>query len=132
MVRPELLRQGVPPDQVEAQLNAVVAKAQLGVNPFYPAPEPPKQPPPGFAEGFADRWFSTEQSIKNLFGQGGLGAPGVLESWGGMLQGTAESLAARIWPGNNGFPPGYEPQPATLPAGTIIDRFGGEGGRYLA
>ena len=42
MVRPELLRQGVPPEQVEAQLNAVVAKAQQGVTPFYRAPEPPK------------------------------------------------------------------------------------------
>ena len=48
MVRPELLRKGVPPDQIEAQLNAVVAKAQQGVNPFYRAPEPPKQRPPGF------------------------------------------------------------------------------------
>lgn len=38
----------------------------------------------------------------------------------------------RIWPGNDGFPPGYAPQPAQLPEGTIIDRFGSEGGRYLA
>jgi len=220
MARPELLRQGVPPEQVEAQLNAVVAKAQQGVGrPFYRAPEPPKQPPPGFAEGFADRWFSTEQAIKNLLGQGGPGAPGVLESWGGLLQNTAETVTnpvgtavgeiqnavnspspayylgeksvdagaaavtlpwggegaairgglpvrtiaegcapealvrgwnptggmawdefgprfgtpeSRIWPDNNGFPSGYEPQPAQLPAGTIIDRFGHEGGRYLA
>jgi len=220
MARPELLRQGVPPEQVEAQLNAVVAKAQQGVGrPFYRAPEPPKQPAPGFAEGFADRWFSTEQAIKNLLGQGGPGAPGVLESWGGLLQNTAETVTnpvgtavgeiqnavnspspayylgeksvdagaaavtlpwggegaairgglpvktiaeggapealvrgwnptggmawdefgprfgtpeSRIWPDNNGFPPGYEPQPAQLPAGTIIDRFGHEGGRYLA
>jgi hypothetical protein len=220
MARPELLRQGLPPEQVEAQLNAVVAKAQQGVGrPFYRAPEPPKQPAPGFAEGFADRWFSTEQAIKNLLGQGGPGAPGVLESWGGLLQNTAETVTnpvgtavgeiqnavnspspayylgeksvdagaaavtlpwggegaairgglpvrtiaeggapealvrgwnptggmawdefgprfgtpeSRIWPDNNGFPPGYEPQPAQLPAGTIIDRFGHEGGRYLA
>jgi len=220
MARPELLRQGLPPEQVEAQLNAVVAKAQQGVGrPFYRAPEPPKQPPPGFAEGFADRWYSTEQAIKNLLGQGGPGAPGVLESWGGLLQNTAETVTnpvgtavgeiqnavnspspayylgeksvdagaaavtlpwggegaairgglpvktiaeggapealvrgwnptggmawdefgprfgtpeSRIWPDNNGFPPAYEPQPAQLPAGTIIDRFGHEGGRYLA
>ena len=220
MARPERLRQGVPPEQVEAQLNTVVAKAQQGVGrPFYRAPEPPKQPSPGFAEGFADRWFSTEQAIKNLLGQGGPGAPGVLESWGGLLQNTAETVTnpvgtavgeiqnavnspspayylgeksvdagaaavtlpwggegaairgglpvktiaeggapealvrgwnptggmawdefgprfgtpeSRIWPDNNGFPPGYEPQPAQLPAGTIIDRFGHEGGRYLA
>lgn len=219
MVRPVLLREGTPPDRVEAQLNAMVARAQQGVNPFYRVPEPPKQPPPGFAEGFADRWFSTEQSIKNLLGQGGPGAPGVLESWGGVLQGTAESVLnpfgaavdeiqnavnspsaayylgekavdagaaavtlpwggegaavraglpvrsifeggapealirgwdpvagmssdeflsrfgtpeARIWPENHGFPPDYTPQRVDLPEGTIIDRFGHDGGRYLA
>jgi uncharacterized protein YukE len=38
----------------------------------------------------------------------------------------------RIWPGNDGFPSGYVPQPAHLPEGTIIDRFGSEYGRYLA
>ena len=43
--------------------------------------------------------------------------------------GTPET---RVWPGNDGFPPGYDPQPAHLPAGTIIDRFGSEYGRYLA
>ena len=39
---------------------------------------------------------------------------------------------AREYPLNNGFPPGNDPQPANLPAGTIIDRFGSEGGSYLA
>jgi Tuberculosis necrotizing toxin len=39
---------------------------------------------------------------------------------------------ARIWPDNDGFPPGYAPQPVQLPAGTIIDRFGAETGRYLS
>lgn len=43
--------------------------------------------------------------------------------------GTPET---RVYPGNDGFPPGYTPQPAQLPPGTIIDRFGHEGGRYLA
>ncbi|SKP52322.1 TNT domain-containing protein [Mycobacteroides abscessus] len=42
------------------------------------------------------------------------------------------SAGARYWPPNDGFPPGYAPQPAHLPAGTIIDRFGGETGSYLA
>ncbi|WP_081290635.1 TNT domain-containing protein [Mycobacterium asiaticum] len=39
---------------------------------------------------------------------------------------------ARIWPANNGFPQEWVPRPAHLPAGTIIDRFGSEYGRYLA
>ncbi|TDZ42203.1 TNT domain-containing protein [Mycobacteroides franklinii] len=42
------------------------------------------------------------------------------------------SAGARDWPKNDGFPPGYTPQPTHLPAGTIIDRFGGETGSYLA
>ncbi|WP_286143749.1 TNT domain-containing protein [Mycobacterium sp. D16R24] len=42
------------------------------------------------------------------------------------------SAGARDWPKNDGFPPGYTPQPAHLPAGTIIDRFGAETGSYLA
>ncbi|MFY9921144.1 MAG: TNT domain-containing protein, partial [Mycobacterium sp.] len=218
-IRHMLQEQGLPPDQIESQLGAMLAKAQRGLPPSSRAPDPPRQPPPGFGEGFADRWFSTEQSIKNLLGQGGPGAPGVLESWGGLLKGTAETVVnpagaaveeiknavnspspayylgektfdaastaatlpwggegaairgglpvrtiaeggapealvrgwdptggmpwdefgprfgtpdSRIWPDNNGFPPGYDPQPAQLPPGTIIDRFGHEGGRYLA
>ncbi|WP_234834951.1 TNT domain-containing protein [Mycolicibacterium stellerae] len=220
MARKVLEAQDVPADQIESRLTAMVAQAQQGLGrPSHRAPDPPRQPPPGFGEGFADRWFSTEQGIKNLLGQGGPGAPGVLESWGGLLQGTAETVVnpagaaveeiknavnspspayylgektfdaastavtlpwggegaairdalpvrtiveggapealvrgwhptggmpsdefgprfgapgSRIWPENNGFPPGYEPQPVQLPAGTIIDRFGHEGGRYLA
>ena len=38
----------------------------------------------------------------------------------------------RNYPLNDGFPPGYVPQPAQLPEGAIIDRFGSEYGRYLA
>ena len=218
MARDMLQRSGVPPDRIESRLNDIVARAQRGLGPSYRASEPPRQPPPGFGEGFADRWFSTEQAIKNLLGQGGPGEPGVVESWTGLLKGTAETAAnpagaaveeiknalsspspayylgektfdvgstaatlpfggegaavraglpvrtiaeggapealvrgwhptggmpweefgsqfgtpgSRIWPENNGFPAGYEPQPAQLPAGTIIDRFGGERGQYL-
>ena len=39
---------------------------------------------------------------------------------------------ARVWPDNDGFPPGYTPQPVELPAGTVIDRFGSEYGNYLS
>jgi hypothetical protein len=42
------------------------------------------------------------------------------------------SAGARVFPDNNGFPPGYVPQPANLPAGRIIDRIGSEQGSYLA
>ncbi len=55
---------------------------------------------------------------------------------GGMTPTDFDSLfgpaGARVFPDNNGFPPGYVPQPANLPAGTIIDRIGSEQGSYLA
>jgi uncharacterized protein YukE len=222
MARQTMIRDGVPPDQIEARLDAVVGRAQQRMDtgmPNYVPPEPPRPPAPGFAEGFGDRWRATEQGIDNLIGQGGPGAPGVLQSWEGMLQGTVERVqnpigaamgdvknaldspsapyylgakasdgafalpglifggegaaveaglpaetvteggaplavvrgweptggmhwddfatqfgapASRTWPANDGFPPGFVPQPAHLPEGAIIDRFGSEYGRYLA
>lgn len=100
LARQAMQRDGVPADQIEARLDAMVAAAQKPL-PRYTAPKAESMPPPGFGEGFADRWFSTEQGIKELLGQGGPGAPGVLESWGGLLEGTAEQV--------------------TNPVGTVID-----------
>ncbi|MDD7811649.1 glycohydrolase toxin TNT-related protein [Mycobacterium sp. CSUR Q5927] len=216
--RQVLTNDGVPPDQIEARINAAVLAAQQPL-PRYVPPAPQRGPAPGFGDGVGDRWRATEQGVKNLLGQGGPGAPGVLESWGEMAKGVgsaminpvgagvaevkealeAPSLAyylgektfdvgsaavtlpfagegamvraglpaevlteggapaavlrdwhptggmssaefesrfgapeSRVWPGNDGFPSGYVPQPAQLPDGTIIDRFGSAGGRYLA
>ncbi|WP_179293507.1 WXG100 family type VII secretion target [Mycobacterium intracellulare] len=94
MARQTMIRDGVPPNQIEARLNDVVSQTQQWIDngmPNYVPPEPKAPPPPGFSEGFSDRWFATEQGIKNLFGQGGPGAPSVLKSWGQMLKGTAET-----------------------------------------
>ncbi len=93
MARQTMIRDGVPPDQIEARLNDIVGRTQQWIDngmPNYVAPEPQRPPPPGFGEGFGDRWFATEQGIKNLIGQGGPGAPGMLESWQQMLKGTVE------------------------------------------
>jgi hypothetical protein len=92
LARQTMLRDGVAPDQIEARLDAMVAAARQPLKPYTP-PEPDKMPPPGFAEGFADRWFDTEQGIKNLIGQGGPGAPGVWESWRDLLQSTNDQFA---------------------------------------
>jgi len=43
-----------------------------------------RPPAPGFGEGFGDRWFATEDGIKALTGQYGLGAMG--DAWGGMAE----------------------------------------------
>jgi uncharacterized protein YukE len=93
MMRQSMAAEGMPPDQIEAELDAAVARTQKWLDDGMPnsvAPEPPSPPPPGFGDGFADHWFAAEQGIKNLIGQGGPGAPGVLDSWEQMLKGTTE------------------------------------------
>lgn len=95
MARQTMINDGVPPDQIEARLDAVVGQTQQWLDagaPNYVAPEGPRPPPPGFGEAFGDRWFASEQGVKNLFGQGGPGAPGVVESWTPMLKGTLETV----------------------------------------
>lgn len=92
LARQEMQRAGVPADQIEARLDAMVAAAQRPL-PRYVPPKPEAMPPPGFGEGFADRWFATEQGVKELIGQGGPGAPGVLESWRDLTVSTNEQLA---------------------------------------
>lgn len=102
LLRPVMLRDGVPPDQVEARLNDYVAQAQQWIDnggPHYIPPPPQQGPPPGFGEGFADRWFATEQGMHNLLGVGGPGAPGVLESWQQMLKGTVETAVNPVGAG---------------------------------
>ncbi|HZC09582.1 MAG TPA: hypothetical protein VE485_06045, partial [Mycobacterium sp.] len=93
MARQTMADAGMPPDQIEAHLDEYVANAQQWMadgGPHYVPPEPATPPPPGFGDGFADRWFATEQGIKDLVGQGGPGAPGVAESWWQMLKGTTD------------------------------------------
>jgi hypothetical protein len=92
--RPLLQAEGMAPDQIEPYLSGMVARAQaMGWNfPKYTPPEPARLPPPGFGEGFGDAWRNTEQGIKNLVGQGGPGAPGVLESWKGVAKGISDTM----------------------------------------
>ena len=220
LARETLRREGVPPAQIEQRLDAAVARAEQGYGLMgnrVPQPQGGGVPRPGFVEGFADRWHATEHMMRDLFGTGEPGDPGVAKSWAGSATGVAEAAVtppiagiakdfldspspayfaggaaadaaltapsllfggegavvraglpaeivteggaplavlrgwdpagglswqdfearfgtpqSRIWPGNDGFPAGYVPQPAHLPEGTIIDRFGSVYGQYLA
>jgi uncharacterized protein YukE len=88
--RREMIASGTPPDQVEARLNTMLAKAQQYLDnggPHYVAPEGAPPPKPGIAEGFGDTWFGFEDTVHKLTGQEGLGAMG--DAWGGMAQGFA-------------------------------------------
>jgi uncharacterized protein YukE len=91
MARQTMISDGVPPDQIEAKLNAVVANTQQWLAagaPNYVPPEPPRPPPPGLAEGFGDRWNATMDAVHDLTGQNGLGAMG--DAWGGMAKGLGQ------------------------------------------
>lgn len=89
LTRQMLQREGVPPDQIEQRLDAAVAAAQRPPSPRTP-PKADRMPPPGFGDGFADRWFSTEEGFKDLLGQNGLDA--FKDSWKGLAKGTGERL----------------------------------------
>jgi uncharacterized protein YukE len=91
MARQTMISDGVPPDQIEAKLNAVVANTQQWLAagaPNYIAPQGPRPPAPGFGEGFGDRWNATMDGIHDLTGQNGLGAMG--DAWGGMAKGLGQ------------------------------------------
>ncbi|AYE95833.1 hypothetical protein C0J29_14485 [Mycobacterium paragordonae] len=94
MARDLLRRDGVPPEQIEQRLNTFVTRAQEGYGLMgnrVPQAEG-RGPGPGFGDGFADTWFGFEDMVHNLTGQGGPGAPGVLESWAGLAEGAAEAI----------------------------------------
>ena len=95
MIRQSMAAEGMPPDQIEAQLDAAVARTQKWLDDGMPNAAPPegvRPPPPGFGDGFADHWFAAEQGIKDLIGQGGPGAPGVLQSWEQTLKGMTDMV----------------------------------------
>ncbi|MBI3223953.1 MAG: hypothetical protein HYZ39_02720 [Mycolicibacterium cosmeticum] len=98
-LRQVMINDGVPPDQIEARVNDLMAKANQPLPPSYRPPEV-NGPEPGFGDGFADTWFGTEQQIRNLVGQGGPGEPGIGEAWGDLLKGTAEQFSGPFGPLN--------------------------------
>lgn len=150
IIREALRQEGVPPEQIEQRLNAVVAQAQAwgyGHHNLTPQPQSrgPAPPGPGFAEAFGDRWRANERMIHNLLGVGGPGDPGVLQSWAGLAKGLAQQFsdplgmpAAAIRNEVTGFLD--SPSPAYYAGGHAADAamtaptllFGGEGAMVRA
>lgn len=103
-MRKLLQEQGVPPDQIDARIADVFARAQQPL-PAPPKPEPPtKQPAPSVGEqlgdafndftnnvheGFYDRADQTVNAVQNLTGTGGEGHPGVYDSWKQLVMDNA-------------------------------------------
>lgn len=106
MTRELLTRQGVPADQIEAQVNKAVEQAQ---NPrlIRTADIPSASPSEHVSRDFGEQWnkFFANASdggaaagnamldeAKKLTGQAGPGAPGVAEAWAGLAKDTAKGL----------------------------------------
>lgn len=87
LARQTMLRDGVPPEQIEGRLDAIVAAAQKPLPAARPSESEPK-PPPSFADGFADGWFNTEDGIKDLIGANGW--EDLKGAWTDMAKGTWE------------------------------------------
>ncbi|MGE2718429.1 glycohydrolase toxin TNT-related protein [Mycolicibacterium celeriflavum] len=87
LARETMLRSGVPPEQIEQRLDAMVAAAQKPLPTYKPSERDATPPPkPSFEDGFADGWFGTEESIKNLIGANGL--EDLKESWTDLAKGA--------------------------------------------
>lgn len=106
MTRELLTKQGVPADQIEAQVNKAVEQAQ---NPrlIRTADIPSASPSEHVSRDFGEQWnkFFANASDggaaagnamldegKKLTGQAGPGAPGVAEAWGALAKDTAKGL----------------------------------------
>lgn len=111
-----LRQQGVPPDQIESRVNAMVADAQrtntaLADSAAHTPAKPDTTPGPAPVDTrswgeklgdkfnnfvheahdqFYDRLDSTVETLQNLTGTGGEGRPGVLESWQQMGEAALE------------------------------------------
>ncbi|MGV0715893.1 glycohydrolase toxin TNT-related protein [Mycolicibacterium sp. XJ662] len=93
LARETMLRNGVPPEQIEQRLGAVVAAAQKPLPASKPREGEPV-PKPSFADGFADGWFDTEEGIKDLIGANGW--EDLKESWSDLAKGTWERVTNPI------------------------------------
>lgn len=95
LARETMLRDGVPPEQIQQRLDAMVAAAQKPVPAYKPSGRDATPPPkPSFEDGFADGWFGTEESIKDLIGANGW--DDLKESWTDLAKGTWQRVTHPI------------------------------------
>ncbi|WP_197373236.1 glycohydrolase toxin TNT-related protein [Mycolicibacterium baixiangningiae] len=93
LARQTMLSDGVPPEQIEQRLDAIVAAAQKPLPASKPTESGPK-PPPSFADGFADGWFNTEEGIRDLVGANG--SEDLKNAWTDMVKGGWERVTNPI------------------------------------
>nr|WP_234712787.1 TNT domain-containing protein [Mycolicibacterium komanii] len=95
LARETMLRDGVPPEQIEQRLDAMVAAAQKPLPAYKPTERDATPPPkPSFEDGFADGWFGTEESIKDLIGANGW--DDLKESWTDLAKGAWQRVTHPI------------------------------------
>lgn len=138
MSRRLLQQQGVPPDQIEGRVNAMVADAQrvhaaLAENPRSTGPTGPAPGKPSYSDGFRDAWQNMENTVHSLTGQNGFESfkdawkdtgAGLVETLSDPYGSAARRVEAEIeafrnnpeyWVGQKGFEAGVTA--ATLPFG---------------
>jgi hypothetical protein len=133
--RQVLVNEGVPPDQIEQRLNAMVADAQKPLAQYTPPPDEPG-PKPSYSDGFGDAWHRAEDGAHDLVGYNGF--ENFKDAWKNLGSGIVDTVsdpygtAARsvvdefnaakanpeYWLGQKGF---------DVAAGAATLPFGGEG-----
>lgn len=93
LARQTMRRDGIPPEQIEQRLDAIVSAAQRPLPAAKPTENGPT-PRPSFADGFADGWFNTEEGIKDLIGANGW--EDLKGAWTDMAKGGWEQVTHPI------------------------------------
>ncbi|WP_235849504.1 TNT domain-containing protein [Mycolicibacterium doricum] len=84
--------QGVPADQIEARLDAMIAAARQPLSDYKPTEKP--GPAPSVSDGFAEGWFNTEEHLQDLIAANGL--EDFKDSWTDTAKGTWERITNPI------------------------------------
>lgn len=88
LARQAMQRDGVPADQIEARLDAMVAAARQPLSDDKPIEKP--GPGPSVSDGFAEGWFGAEERLKDLIGANGWEE--FKDSWTDTAKGTWERI----------------------------------------